>query len=272
MNNQRTVAAMGVLVVALVVTSVALPLVATGAPANQVPVTDMPDGGDALADPTAAAWENAESSEVPLASAPSGLPNADSVSTDAVDVEAIRTESSLYVRMSWVDDTENGSTSELTGFADAAAMQVPADETTHPDIALGSTDTPVNVWYWNAAEGTEEIIAGGQGTITEVDQPAIESTAVHEDGTWTVVMERSLSADAENRAALDTETDVDVAFAVWDGANGERSGHHAVSEWYTYPFGPGDTGPTIQYLFWAIAGIGIGIALVVTVMAIRRTK
>lgn len=271
MKNERTVAAVAVLVIALIVISVALPLVATGAPANQVPVTDMPDAGDALADPTDDSWEDAESAEVPLASAPSGLPNAESVATDAVDVEAVRTESSLYVRMTWADDTENSTADDLNSFTDAAAMQLPADETTHPDIALGSTDTPVNVWYWNAAEGTEEIVAGGQGTITEVDQPAIESTAVHEDSTWTVVMERSLSADAENRAALDTETDVDVAFAVWDGANGERSGHHAVSEWYTYPFGPGDTGPTIQYLFWAIAGIAIAIALVVTVMAIRRT-
>ncbi|MFW5924417.1 MAG: ethylbenzene dehydrogenase-related protein [archaeon] len=272
MKNQRTVAAVGILVVALLATSVALPMVATGAPANQVSVTDMPEAGDALADPADGTWEDAESTEVPLASAPSGLPNAGSVATDAVDVEAVRTESTLYVRMTWDDDTMNASTNDTTAFADAAAMQIPANETSNPDIALGSQDTPVNVWYWNAAEGTEEIVAGGQGTITEVDQPAIESQAVHEDGTWTVVMERSLSADAENRAALDTETDVDVAFAVWDGANGERSGHHAVSEWFTYPFGPADTGPAIQYLFWAIAGIAIAIALVVTVMAIRRTR
>lgn len=272
MTEDRTGLVLGFVIVAVLVTSVALPMVATGKPANQIAVTEKPEAGDALADPGAAAWSEAKTNEIPLASAPSGLPNADSVSTDAVAVEAVRTEDSLYVRLSWKDDTKNASTAELKAFGDAVAMQVPAQSSTHPDIALGSQDTPVNVWYWNAAEGTEEILAGGQGTITEINQPAIEAHGVYEDGSWTVVMERSLSADIDNRVNFDDETDVDVAFAVWNGANAERSGHHSVSEWFTYPFGPADTGPTSQYLLWAIAGIAIAIALLATVMGIRRSR
>lgn len=272
MSDRRTDAAIGLLVVALVIGAIALPSIAAGVPANQVPVTDMSGEGDALASPSADAWEDVESREVPLAGAPSGLPNAASVSTDVVTVETARTESDLFVRMQWTDDTMNDSTDAPTAFADGAAIQVPVNATTQPDIALGSQDTPVNVWYWSADEGAEEIVAGGQGSITEMDDTSVETRAVHEDGTWTVVMHRSLAADGENRASLAVDSDVDVAFAVWDGANAERSGHHAVSEWFTFPFGPGDTGPAYQYLLWALAGIAIAVALVVTARAVRGSR
>lgn len=272
MSGRRTVAVIGILAVALVVGAVALPSNASGVPANQVPVTDMSGEGNALASPSADAWENVESTEVPLSGAPSGLPNAASVSTDVVSVETARTESELYVRMQWTDDTKNDTPDDIDAFADGAAMQVPVNATSQPDIALGSEATPVNVWYWNADEGTEEILAGGQGSITEMEDTTVEATAEHDGSTWTVVMHRPLAADGENRASLDADTDVDVAFAVWDGANAERSGHHAVSEWFTYPFGPGDTGPAFQYLLWALAGIAVAVALVVAVRAARRTE
>jgi len=272
MSKRRTVLAVGVLVVGLLVTSVALPTVATGKPANQVPVTYMPGEGDALAEPTSDVWADAETSEVPLASAPSGLPDAGSVSADAVDVTAARTNSDLYVRLQWRDATENRSTDSPEAFADAVAMQVPANASTHPGIALGSQSTPVNVWFWNAAEGTEEILAGGAGTITAMNDTSVQTAATHEDGTWTVVMHRSLATDSENRATFGENTDVDVAFAVWDGANAERSGHHAVSEWFTYPLGPTESGPSYQYLLWGLAGLAVVVALVVTITAIRGTE
>ncbi|MFB6132829.1 MAG: ethylbenzene dehydrogenase-related protein [Halanaeroarchaeum sp.] len=272
MTDRRTVAAVGILAFALVATAVALPSIAAGVPANRVPVTDMSGEGANLASPTADAWEKVESTEVPLASAPSGLPNAGSVSTDVVTVETARTESELYVRMHWRDDTKNASSDAPTEFADGAAIQVPVNATAQPDIALGSQGTPVNVWYWSADTGAEEILAGGQGTITTMDDTVVETKAVHQDGTWTVVMHRSLTADGENRASLAVDSDVDVAFAVWNGANAERSGHHAVSEWFTFPFGPGDTGPAFQYLLWALAGIAIAVALVITVRAVRGSR
>lgn len=271
-QNRRAVVAVGVLVVGLLLTSVALPTIASGKPANQVPVTHVPGEGDALAQPTASVWEEVETTEVPLASAPSGLPNAGSVATDAVTVAAARTDSRLYVRLQWHDSTANRSTGSPTAFADAVAMQVPANVSTHPGIALGSTSAPVNVWYWNAAEGSEEILAGGPGTITQMNETAIRTAATYQDGTWTVVMQRSLATDSAMRASFTRNTDVDVAFAVWNGANAERSGHHAVSQWFTYPLGPAETGPSYQYLLWALAGIALVVALLVTVTAVRRNE
>lgn len=270
MNDRRTAAIIGVIVLGLLVSSVGLPAIAAGAPANRIAVESMPGENAALADPTAAIWDEAETTEVPLSSAPSGLPNAQSTATNAVMVKAVTTNEQLFVRLHWQDPTKNTSMGSPRAFADAAAMQVPADPATHPGIALGSPGTPVNVWYWNAAKGAEQIVAGGQGSITHMDTN-IQTAAVHEDGSWTVVMHRSLTADAKNHASFTLDQDVDVAFAVWNGANNERSGHHAVSAWFNYPFGPANTGPSYQYLLWAIAGLAIVAALVVTITAIRRT-
>lgn len=266
-----TVPVLGVALLVLA-SAVLLPALAAGVPANQVPVSHQPDAGDELATPGSAAWSDVDSREIPLTSAPSGLPGANIVATDAVAVKTAHTDSQLYVWMQWDDQTRNASEASLDAFTDGAAIQVPANVTTNPAVELGSQDTPVNLWYWSAADGAEEALAGGYnpGSITAMENTTIETTARHQDGTWTVVVERPLETEDDVRADFDLETDVDIAFAVWDGANAERSGHHGYSEWYTVPLGPEETGPSSQYLLWAVAGIGIVIALVIAAGAWRK--
>ncbi len=271
MKIPRTTGAVAGVAFLVLVSAVLLPTTAAGVPANQVPVSHQPDAGEELSSPDGAAWSDVDSREIPLTSAPSGLPGSTIVATDAVTVKTAYTDSELYVRMQWDDETENVSESSLKSFTDGAAVQLPANVTTEPNVELGSQGTPVNLWYWSGADGAEEALAGGYnpGSITSMENTTIETTATHEDGTWTVVFERSLVTDDDARADFDLETDVDIAFAVWDGANEERSGHHAYSEWYTIPLGPEPTGPTAQYLLWAVAGIGIAIALVIAARARR---
>lgn len=268
--SERSIALPIVGVALLVIgAAVFLPALAAAVPANQVPVTHQPDAGNELTSPTADAWNEVDAREIPMTSAPSGLPGANVVDTQAVDVKTAYNDSQLYVWIQWDDETRNASEASLDAFTDGAAVQLPANVSTSPSVELGSQDTPVNLWYWTAAEGPEEALAGGYnpGSITSMENTTIKTNAQHQDGTWTVVMERSLVTADDARANFDTETDVDVAFAVWDGANAERSGHHAYSEWYTIPLGPEETGPTSQYLLWAIAGIGIVIALVLAARA-----
>lgn len=250
--------------------AVFLPAFATAVPANQVPVTHQPDAGTELETPSGDGWAELDAREIPMASAPSGLPGANVVGTQAVDVKTAYTDSKLYVWLQWEDDTQNTTEASLDEFTDGAAVQLPANVTTSPSVELGSQDKPVNLWYWTATDGAEEALAGGYnpGSITEMENTTIETNARYQDGTWTVVMERSLVTEDDARADFDLETDVDIAFAVWDGANAERSGHHAYSEWYTIPLGPEETGPSAQYLLWAVAGVGIVIALVI----VARTR
>lgn len=271
MTDRRTIVLVGLLSIALVAGAVGLPTVASGRPANQIPVSHMPAKGDALSGPQSGAWSDVERAEIPLSSAPSGLPNANDVATDSVSVQAARTDSTLYVRLEWTDPTKNTTADAPTEFTDAAAIQLPAKASSHPAIALGSQSTPVNVWYWNAREGTQEIVAGGPGSITQVDG-TVTATASYQDDTWSVVFARDLTVDQQDRTQIEMENDVDAAFAVWNGANDERSGHHAVSSWYHYPFGPEPQGPPFATLLWTVAGIVIVAIVLVTALAVRRTS
>lgn len=256
--------------VLLIGSAVVFPALAGAVPANQVPVTYQPDAGNELATPSGDAWNEVGAREIPLTSAPSGLPDASIVNTEAVDVKTAHTDSKLYVWLQWEDQTRNTSEASLDSFTDGAAVQVPANRTTDPTVELGSQDSPVNLWYWSAAGGPEEALAGGYnpGSITTLENTTIETNALHQDGKWTVVMKRSLATDDQARADFGSDQDIDIAFAVWDGANAERAGHHAYSEWYTIPLGPKETGPTAQYLLWAVAGVGIVIAL----LLVARTR
>ncbi|MFC7045733.1 ethylbenzene dehydrogenase-related protein [Halobacteriaceae archaeon GCM10025711] len=270
MTDRSTVTATTVLVAGLVLLAVFAPTLASARAANQIPVASMPEQGDALGDPAADAWGDVEPAAVPLSSAPSGLPEASDTSTEAVEVRAAHTDSRLYIHMTWDDATAN---EEITGprsFLDAAAVQLPANTSTHPGIALGSERAPVNVWYWYAGNGTQEILAGGPGSTTALDQSVVTTNAHRTDGGWEVVFVRDLQVDGENRTQFTMDRDVDVAFAVWNGSNMERSGRHAVSEWHHFPLGP-DEQPPFQTILWVVAGIAVAVVLVVTVRAVRNT-
>lgn len=260
-----------VVVTLFVVTVAALvPVLAGGVPANQVPVHESDQGGS-LAKPSGNAWTAVDPVTVELSSAPSSVPDAADTSIDAVSVRVARTHDRLYVRLSWPDATADRTVTGPRTFVDAVAVQFPVNASDHPGIAMGSTRSPVNVWYWRADQGGEELLAGGPATTTAYQAPAIESAAAHADGRWTVVFHRELVPEAANRTAFRMTTDVDLAFAVWNGSNLERSGRKAVSEWHHLPLGPPPQGPPYAAILWTIAGIAIVVVLVVTAYAVRRT-
>ncbi|WP_380680427.1 ethylbenzene dehydrogenase-related protein [Salinigranum sp. GCM10025319] len=259
-----------VVVTALVVLAAASPALVASRPANEIPIEDV-SGGASPAEPTAERWDTVPAVTVPLSSAPSGLPNAESVSVERLTVQAARTDGHLYLRLSWTDPTADRNSTTPRAFADAVAVQLPVNTSVRPAIAMGSTRNRVNVWYWSADTGTEELLAGGVGTTTEFAETTVRTRTSHDDGRWTVVLARELRPDGANRTTIRGEHDVDVAFAVWNGSNMERSGHKSVSEWYHLPFGPGPQGPPYETILWTLAGLAIvGVALV-TISAVRNT-
>ena len=69
------------------------------------------------------------------------------------------------------------------------------------------------------------------GTVTPKETQNIEGRGFWQEGVWRVVIKRSLNA---------TDTDVDAkfnipkrlcAFAVWNGAKGDRGGRKSISDW-----------------------------------------
>ncbi|WP_267643798.1 ethylbenzene dehydrogenase-related protein [Haloarchaeobius amylolyticus] len=269
-ETARTIAVTLALTALVVASALLVPMLASARPAHQIPVHE-PTGEANPASPDAAAWDRAPPVDVPMTSAPSGLPNAEKTSVEEVKVQSIRTEERFYVRLSWHDGTADRNASSPRTFADALAVQLPVNHSARPPIAMGSTRNPVNVWYWSPTAGSEELLAGGAGTTTEFGQSAVNVTTSYDDGRWTVVMARDLQATGQNRTAVPADRDMDVAFAVWNGSQMERSGRKSVSEWYHFALGPGPQGPPYETLLWSIAGVAIVGVAVATVTAMRRT-
>jgi len=275
MTEERTRAlATAVIVGALVLSStVALTSPTVDArPAHEIPVTERPDA--ALGSPTAAGWSSVPASDVPLSSAPSSVPNADDTSIEQVHVQAVRSDGEFYLRLQWEDPTQNVSAASTRTFLDAAAVQFPVDTSSRPPIAMGGQDNRVNVWYWSGDGGTQELLAGGAGTTTSFPSPVVDATATYRDGTWTVVYSRELGAGegSDDRTDLDSADSLDVAFGVWNGANGERAGRKAVSEWHYFPLDTSPQGPPYQTLLWTIAGLAIVAVVGVTAFGVLRTR
>ncbi len=269
------------LMFAILIVSVAafVPTFTMGREANEIPISSVERASESsLTQPTGAAWNETVPVEIPLASAPSTVPNANDTSIENMTVQAAHTDQQLFIRMSWNDatrDDNNSTTSrypapQLDSFGDAAAVQLPANTSTQPGIAMGSPQALVNVWWWNGQMGTQELIAGGAGTTTTVNDTNLTSSASYTDGRWSVVFTRNLTVDGENQTEIESNRDLDVAFAVWNGSNGERSGHKAVSEWKYLALGPGPQGPPYTTILWAIAGLAIMVVIVVTATAVRQ--
>ncbi|WP_324757493.1 ethylbenzene dehydrogenase-related protein [Haloarcula sp. GH36] len=253
----------------IVVTATAAAPLATARPAHEIPVS--PATGD-LSTPAADGWESVPAADVPLTSAPSSVPNADDTTIEQVHVQAARGDGTLYLRLQWADATRDRSAASPEAFADQVAVQFPVNASSRPPIAMGGPGNMVNVWYWSADAGTQELLAGGVGSTTAFDQPAVQAEASYDDGTWSVVYARSVDASGDNRTTITDDGDLDVAFAVWNGSNGERAGQKSVSEWHYFPFGEGPQGPPYQALLWSVAGVAIVAVIGVTAFGIHRTR
>jgi len=270
-RTNRPLLAAGLLAGLLVASAALAPLIADARPAREIPVENV---DESLTDPGADGWSDVPAATVPLASAPSDVPNADDTTVREVAIEAARSDEQLFVRLRWADPSADRSTDSPRAFADMAAIQFPVNATTQPAIAMGSRDNLVNVWQWSATATTQELLAGGIGTTTVFEQPQVATeatrTTIGEDEGWNVVFTRDLDAAADNRTQLDATTDMNVAFAFWNGENTERAGQKAVSEWYYFPFGPDDGGAPFQTILWAVAGAAIALVIAVTALSVRR--
>ena len=252
----------------VVTAAVAAPL-ASARPAHEIPVS--PATGN-LSTPAADGWASVPAAEVPLTSAPSSVPNADDTTVERVHVQAARGDGTLYLRVAWSDATRDQNAASPEAFADQVAVQFPVNASSRPPIAMGGPGNMVNVWYWSADAGTQELLAGGAGSTTAFGQPAVDAHARYDNGTWSVVYARSVNASGANRTTITDDGDLDVAFAVWNGSNGERAGQKSVSEWHYFPFGGGPQGPPYAALLWSVAGIAIVAVVGVTAFGVQRAR
>jgi mono/diheme cytochrome c family protein len=79
----------------------------------------------------------------------------------------------------------------------------------------------------------ENLNAVGLGTLTAQppEHQTVRGHGTWTDGKWRVVMVRALRTANERDVQFEPGTTIPVAFAVWDGAQGDRDGRKAVATW-----------------------------------------
>jgi DMSO reductase family type II enzyme heme b subunit len=136
--------------------------------------------------------------------------------------------------MRWRDDSYDTATTS-NQFRDAAAVQFSlGDDNTSYLMGTGPQEA-VNIWYWPGDGGAvQNLAAGGYGSTTILPTQTVSGQGHYEnnDGDpneWAVVMSRPLEVGGDYEASF-RRLEVPVAFAVWQGSDGQRDGLKHVSD------------------------------------------
>lgn len=242
-------------------------------------------------------------------------------------VRAVHWEDRLYVMLEWADSTPDHVSARHESFADAAAIQFPAEAGSEvPYICMGQADQAVNIWQWRSEQqhepptlpdsgyvdmypstddlfftaraagnplsqteraGVQNLVAGGFGTLDVADVGALQGRGSYHQGRWTVVFARPFQSSGELQPDFDARNPVDVAFAVWDGSNGERDGIKSVSAFTRLSITPEDppraplagedwsasTAPDrSMWVGVALTGLVMAVLIVVWVQLVRGSR
>ena len=189
--------------------------------------------------PDSAAWRDAQAYSINLSLAPPvhasiNLRHDASAPVVPVQFRAATDGDHYYLRLRWLDDSEDRATSR-TEFADGVAVQFALGGGSSTSFMMGSPGTPVNIWYWKAGQDKpQNLAAGGFGSTTRLPTDELQvSEAYRENGEWVVVFSRPLQTSAEHQAEL-IAASVMLSLAVWQGDARQRDGlKHVSMGWIT---------------------------------------
>ena len=185
-----------------------------------------------------------------------------------ISVSAFHNKKDIYFHMSWKDDTGRGDTG-VSKFTDACAVMFPLDKEFQPSSIMMGFLGKTNIWQWKETQDREywlkeiserdvyvdfyypfeeeetlvvskdkpesavnDLVAKMPGTITHKNAQVVQGRGSWDNGVWHVTFRRSLKSLApEADAAFTAAEPRFVAFAVWNGANGDRGGRKSISDW-----------------------------------------
>lgn len=140
---------------------------------------------------------------------------------------------------------------DLTGFHDLDSQYPNVGIDSYPNIerapyeqparrALTTDSDPTFITAWGAGNlvadprrrsAAEDLVAHGFGTLRGRDTQQVVATGAWRHGSHRVMFRRSLSGVGDNAVNLAPGSSVPIAFAVWNGAAGDRDGQKSVSIW-----------------------------------------
>lgn len=190
-----------------------------------------------------ALWQDVKMYQIDLAIAPPvhqsiTLRQSTAEQPSPLNFQVTQDSENFYIRLSWQDDSAD-KVHSFEKFADSAAVQFAINGKDTTSFMMGSADSPVNIWYWNAAkEQTQNLAAGGFGTLSPTDQQVVQSGDSYQNNYWSVVFSRAKAITGDYQIDL-SKSSVDVIFAVWQGATKQRDGLKATSaNWITLTVAP----------------------------------
>ncbi len=100
-----------------------------------------------------------------------------------------------------------------------------------------------NLWYPARAVGNpyaipgagpaQDLVAHAFGTIGPASSQDVKASGSYGDGKWAVVFSRGFDGATADQASFSAGDDTDIAFAVWNGSEGDRNGMKSVSQFAT---------------------------------------
>ena len=97
--------------------------------------------------------------------------------------------------------------------------QFQQDDTFYPGRAVGNLISETE-----RKSPVEDLVSAGFGTLTTADVQKVQGKGVWQDGKWYVLFARDMDLGGDFYVPFKRGQTTNVAFAVWDGANGERNG------------------------------------------------
>ena len=169
-------------------------------------------------------------------------------SIDSVTAKSFYNDNDIAFLFAWDDrtktlpqaDDETGATVE-----DLLTIQfpvkIPEGPTDPKPYFIWGDRRPVYLWNWKVAQPSTvaEMKAKGidQATVQSTQGP-IQAEGVYTDGQYRLWVKRSLTTEDKNDLQFEPGVFIPIAFAAWDGANGDVKTKRAISTWYTFVLDP----------------------------------
>lgn len=246
--------------------------------------------GDLPSDPQDPAWDAAPAMTFRLSPNIIKEPRLFFALNEMVTVRALYNDTEIALRVDVDDRTYSvpGSALEqeyalddMQGTRDAIAVQIPAalsPSGEKPYFRQGDRRNPVNMWYWAAPSEDADLPATAQiwdargqdaAPTPRADSAALSANGVWNDGRWQVVFRRALVTDAPEDLQFSEGVYTPVAFANWDGLNGEEGLRQSFTAWYWILLEP-EENPTKTIGITVAAAILAGLVFVLVARRARR--
>ena len=146
------------------------------------------------------------------------------------------------------DEDLGGAEQRASMLDDALAVTFPtkiSDGAVRPYFLMGDARHAAYAWVWQAnpslspeaREGVAQVREGRARGLTEfqeqqADAQDVRGRIAYADGRYQLLIHRSLRTEDKNDLQLEAGAVIPIAFAAWDGSNGEVGTRCSVSTWY----------------------------------------